>query len=450
MPKQPYVRYRIYADGIKDVGIGIAVKRAIDAFLKTHKYEGRITMAEKSSDRFEAILQIFPGGNPDLMINALMEHITKSGRLPTNTNYKPDIRIDPVPCDAGINLVKESPDTDAFQRTIDDLHTKLTGYEEENANLSRALGAKQKTIDERSTKISELEKRLGALSKITLAEDPFHLLSQLYLPRVLDDLVDASGDWETLVDIEDEKLFLSQPKDCEIGYVEYIKRKFKLNFKENCEFERWKKMMLSTKSLEDFPEYIELRDKIARLEADSKVYELAKLSGVSEDTLKTLLTIVERNKPVLSDLTQRVEGLSREFESSRLSYELFASKDPEEAYRRLTGVIKDSADRLQRKVELPILVTTKPGTDSRVLRFYVPTFDSSSRLERHIYSLIQSSLAREKDCTLSDTSYSDQVRILDTSDKGKKLAMDYSLIIGDSILNALGLTPKLLTVGTLR
>ena len=97
--KCAYVRYRISSEDVRDVGVGVAVKRAIDSFVNNHGYESRVTIEEKTSNRFSIILQIFEGGNPDLMIKALSEHITKSGRLPSNRNYHPNINIMPIPVD---------------------------------------------------------------------------------------------------------------------------------------------------------------------------------------------------------------------------------------------------------------------------------------------------------------------------------------------------------------
>jgi len=104
--KSPYVRYRIFSDDSRDVGVGIAVKRAIDSFINNHGYEGKVTVGEKTSNRFSMVLQIFEGGNPDLLINALRDHITKSGRLPTNQSYKPTIILDLFLSNGGFRLFK--------------------------------------------------------------------------------------------------------------------------------------------------------------------------------------------------------------------------------------------------------------------------------------------------------------------------------------------------------
>ncbi len=100
MEKQPYVRYKITAD-VTEKGTAYSFKQAIMTYLSNHKLEGRVNEFNATSDKFEGVLELFPGGSMDLNMTALMKHIQTSGRLPTNKKCKPEnIKITPIPMDS--------------------------------------------------------------------------------------------------------------------------------------------------------------------------------------------------------------------------------------------------------------------------------------------------------------------------------------------------------------
>jgi len=444
--KSPYVRYRIFSDDSRDVGVGIAVKRAIDSFINNHGYEGKVTVGEKTSNRFSMVLQIFEGGNPDLLINALRDHITKSGRLPTNQSYKPTINIEPIPCNGGVQVVQESADHLAFQKEREGYVKKIDEKEDDIANLTRAIGARQRVIDEQSSRLKTLESALKC-SSATEYTNPFDLLAHTYLPKSIDDLIEATDDYETLLKSENESFFVSPAQEGEISFLTYLDKRYGLKFKSKEEFEKWRKKMSSSKTWDETPEARELNSSIAKINADVKLYEIAKSSGASEETLNFLKQSVEANKPKFLELKSSGESSSKDFEKSRKAYELIASKNPEEAYNQLMIVLGRSDARSRKQSDLPIIATTKPGTELKVLRFYLPTFDYASVLEQHLHNLIESSIVPKKDYRISQSNYDEQIRILDIeSTKEKRLSLDYTKLTKDPIFNALGLKPRILAV----
>jgi len=447
--KCPYVRYRISSEDTKDVGIGIAVKRAIDSFVNNHGYESKVTIAEKTSNRFEIILQIFEGGNPDLMVTALREHISNSGRLPSNRKYKPDVKIEPIPCSEGVRIIQESGDQIAFQKEREDYQRRLDEKEREVEDITRVIGARQKVIDRQLNEIKTLETALeGPI--ITKYTDPFDLLANTYLPKSIEDLVEASDDWEIILKSKDETLFTSNAQEQEINFLIYLNKKYGLKFKSEEEFDKWKIRLSSAKSWQETPEAKELTGTITQIDTDLNLYEIAKSSGASEETLRFLEGTVEKNRQRSKELRQNSTLQSKEFEESRKAYELIALQDPKKSYTGLMKVLGNSDARSRKKSEFPILATTKPGSENKILRFYMPVFDHECSLEQHLYSLIQTSIKPEGTYTLSQIDYNEQIRILDAEAKpGNKLGLDYSRILNDSILNALGLKPKIITIKTL-
>ncbi len=163
MERQPYVRYMITAD-VTEKGTAYALKQAIMTYLVNHGLEGHISAFNPTSDRFEGVLELFPGGSMDLNMTALMKHIQTSGRLPTNRKAKPEnINITPIPLDSTNyqSIIQNKPNN--LEATLNGIYEENRVLKEELANSTKdAVNAREESAIAREL-YEGLEKKVSEM-----------------------------------------------------------------------------------------------------------------------------------------------------------------------------------------------------------------------------------------------------------------------------------------------
>ena len=403
MGRQPYVRYSIEAD-VNDKGIGFSIKRAIQAFLKSHSMEGLVTDFNPSSDHLEAVLEVYDNGNPDLNMSALIEHVHKSGRMPSNRKVVPTVKIKPIPLGKGLDnvIVPEKATDDLYwQKTIESVREnyegRIKGLETELSMLTHSLAQRQTSVDELATQKKNLEARLNA--KDVTFDSPLTAILNGYLRDAASLIFDADADWTKLDG--DRKIFVNLRKNI-TDKISYVNSKYGLSFKSEQDFEDWRSNIGQYSKWEETPEGQNAVKEKNQLAINLKVFEDAQKAGASEDVIRALRPLVSEDK--VKESERKAESVKENFDESKAKCD--AVKDSDKSYAVFRAVQITSAEREKSGRDFPIVMhfgqAKRFGLKSLPsLQIYLPSVDKECEFEKEIVREGFASFSRFGNYTLS-------------------------------------------------
>ncbi len=445
--KVPYVAYRISGE-VNEKGIGYSVKKAIHPFLEHHGFEGRVHLLDPTSGHFEVILELYDNGKYDFNVKALYEHLNVSGQI--SDKARPNILIVPIPLREGVRIITESADHIAYQKTIGGLQKSLDEREGTIERLTMSLRERQEVIGRKVEEIKDFTKQIEALSLVGYSS-PLQAAVRLFVPKSLDSLVEATTD---LIDLDKAGLrdFFAENYRTIKDYLQYVNQRFNLDFKTKEEFEKWQEQIAGLNKWQDTLEGKRITKQTGEFEADKNLIQLAETSGASEELLSTLRTGVEKSLRKLEELKAESEGVSSRFSKEREKYELV--KDSKSKYNVFNRIAGNAEKRRQAGERLNILAEVR--TNIPTIRFYVPSTDLSSELERLIHQ--QVSRAVSANYTLAQEEYGEGVIVLEAVEKPGKaknvrdLARSVARLqkpkspLNHLLFSALGITPEIITL----
>ncbi len=453
--QKPYVRYRISSDDIKDKGIGFAAKKSITSFMKSHGISCRFSELEAEENRFDVVLEIFDS-RPDYNVFALLEHLGASGRLPDKNKLKPSFKVVPLPCDHYLDTVKDDKSNISWQKTVEDLEAKLRESQESVDDLTRSLGERQKVIDEQSIRVKTLGGSLEAYQEGEVT-NPVEFMIESYFRRESMALFEAGTDYEDIFGKVKYELLVSNTKN-ELSLLEFIEGNSGKKFGSEFEYHQWiKEVKERGEVFEESPDVKDIVKSRNEIEANRKVLEIALGNGASQEVINAVQSEVDKATDKYTILKKKIENLKKYFDEDRLYFNIIG--DGMINYEIFNQVLQRSQDRRKNNSKLFVITRIKKNDNS--VKFYVPSFDKASGLERQMYQAISSYLIpRDGGYTLESSPYGDNATILEISKKqikNKKIDSDINEIQEniykntpefekEGLFNALGISPKVIMV----
>ena len=393
---RPYVRYRVFAD-VDDRGIGFSIQQALRTFLDNHGYQTTISVTGRSSDRFEAVINIFDNGHYDFNATALLEHVRNSGRMPTSRTHQPTINITPLPCDFNeIEQIPEQLSDLQWQGVVNSLNQRLMSQEEE---YTTNLGSKELTIkgltdalDERQKVIGAKDAELKRLKKVVdegvqvIYPDAISALVNGYLNGFDEILFDLSTDLASLVDSDNlEMLKVARPKD----YIAYVNRRFGTSFELIEDITNWVKSVRGCSSWRERPgveSLLKARDQIGAEER--AISEMIQREGISPEFIETLKGFSSARRSQFPDLERQLYDLEHGFEGDVKVAEALSSNRLYESYQTLVSVTNNAYRRKKEGKFFPILAKLDRDYEGATVLFL--SLDRNSRFEEHLISKLSS------------------------------------------------------------
>ena len=463
MEKPPYVAYEINAD-IKDKGIAFAIKRAIGTFMINHGFEHRIDDFEANSNRFSAVLEIYDNGKYDFNINAFLEHIHHSGRLPTDSKLKPVIEIRPVPREEYFQPQQERDDI-AWQKTVEGLQRKvdeeksqrqdainglkkqLISSEESVRSLTKTLQTRQEVIDRQSKNIKDLERKVREGIPVKYS-DPISAVVNCYLTNYQKEFFEAVSEWDFLKPADRGILVECQKRGLEkLNYIGYLNLRVGeiggKKFADEEEFSRWFDSIGSAENVVQLQEYKKVSQDIERMEKDSRLVSSIEEQGASPELLESLKEVRRMHETRKSKSEKQLKVIVGEFESEKERY--LKLKDSEERYSITEDFLNNANERRKREIRFPIVISVNPESSE----IYLPSADGDSDFQKHLTERVLGFLGEEIRGELKQQKNS-QFMVLKIDRKGEeiqeKLDKIKKGIPEDDVLKALGLKPVITVV----
>ena len=444
---KPYVAYRISGEG-GDKGLGYSVKKSIRPFLDKHHLSGTPQLVQAASDSFEIVLTLYYNGNADFNVRAFMDHLNTTGQVPDKA--RPSIRIVPIPRDESINVITESPEQKSIQTTIDTLQAKIRKEEEHSSGLTKLLSKVQKDSDDKTRRLGELEKELeGATPK--QYDHPILPVLAGYALRGRAIVVDASTDFDAIVQEKDESVFVSLAGKSDVGYIDYVNAKTGMEFKDEKGFEEWKAYIEKNDSWESCPSGKQYTEQKSKLESDEKALKMLAESGASSEIIESVKKIVGERIKAVEALETSAQSEKSEFERAKQIYENLG--DLKSSYDTFALVKESSEDRRRADSRLPIVASLFQS--SQDVRIYIPSSDLETHLEKHIVSRVGEIFSDSYDVKTS--AYDSNFAVIEISPKqsssrrdlvrlSRSLTSRISDIKQDPVLNSLGIAPEIMSI----
>ncbi len=449
---KPFVRYNLSAD-ITDRGIGFSIKRAVLAFMKSNGYEARISDFNASSNNFNAILELFysPGTNPDFNTKTLLEHLSKSGRMPMDRTVKPEnVTITPMPCDFDLSI-PDGHGHEACQKTIDSLNGKNANLETMVRDQEKVITSITQTLEQRQRIVTERDKQIGnleaQLKRKTLShyDDPALAIADGYIAHGAEDFFDASEDFEELARNKDLDTLLKFQTE-KPTYVGYINAKYGLGFSDEKDFNSWMEQMKNIGELEQTQDYQKIEKEKKKIEANRNVLEVAEQTGASDEVISALKKAVEEGSKQRTDLDNQVETLRQKHERERESYATIV--EPVKAYQSFIPLFERTSARKESKKEISFLIDKNDEVSQLPpCRIFMPSVGQGSGLEKYVSEKISSFFDKEQFNIIykeGDNTFG----FFEISPKKEEYLNDKYLekigaeLSGDKVLNALGIKPR--------
>lgn len=374
--KKPYLIYRVHGN-IHDKGVAYAVKTAMGTFLKSHGFAGKVTGLDASSTEFEAFLEIFDNGKHDFNMNALMDHISVSGRLPSDRNIRPEIKITPISHDQSVQFITPAKNEDvAWQKTMEQYQQTIAGQEKTIGSLTQSLQERQKVISEKVQQINKLENIVRQETPMLMAS-PSEAIARSYLRQGLDLLLEVSADFSELIERRQKDNYVKAEGQIH-SRIEFLNQSLGLNFKQISEAEAYVKRIGTYQSYTDMPEVSEALKLKKQINVDEQALAQIKKMGASEAMVELARQNIESSKSNFASLEKKAESLKQEFETGRKIREQLPELD--KAYEVMSRVAANSKNR-SNKGEFPILAYNSSETGLNIL---MPSISPHDPLESYI------------------------------------------------------------------
>lgn len=448
-----FIRYEISAD-ICNKGVGFNIKDAVGTFMSTHGHAYRMTEFKSVSDSMTAVIEFVDNGKYDFNMTALLEHIYKSGRLPTRANKQPKIHLRPLPCSEHIEIVQPVRDDVGWQKTVQDLHQKLGEREGVIQNLTDSLSQRQRELGDSIRKNLELEQRVQGLAErpIRFATPELSVLKS-YLPGSLESLFFASDDWENLG--ENRNAFVEFSGRT---FLEYVEDKYGLTLKNDDELIEWYDKISVATNWNETPNAKEYQEKKRKIEANKSVLKIAEEGKADETMIAGIRVVVEADKVKEQELEAQVAASKGVFERDRGVCE--SVKSDERKYDELESFMSNANKRMESGAEFPILISMGSG-NAPYLRAFVPSDNRNSELERHIHTKLIDALSISGDYGVEMRVNGDETLAFNVVPKGevdtKKMKKDFGRFFRylkrneaklreDNVLGSLGIGLRVVTL----
>jgi hypothetical protein len=384
--RAPYVRYSI-STPVKDKGIAYTIKKSINTFLQAHNFDGHVTDLRASSDQFDAVIELYDNGNYDFNVEALYEHLSTSGKLPTSKSIRPDIstiKIKPLPCGQELRIMQENKNAIGFDKVIIDYIHQIREKEDAIKNKEITINDLQEVLRERQETLSEKDKRLATLEQ-RLKEatpkqykDAINAVINGYLRNSLEVFIDLSVDLQDLSDSGNYHLYAESKGRREFSFATYLNIIKAAKFENEAEFETWKQKIAQATTWQETEEAKKLNELKQHYEADQEILKLAETKKVSPEILEMLKTKINQDKEKVENLDIEFKKIQKNFEEQR---ELYSQvEELKEKYKSFQRVSESSRKRKEVDTELPIIMsvyTQQPG-----IGLYLPLDDSKSAIEK--------------------------------------------------------------------
>ena len=378
--EKPYVAYRLSAD-VKDKGIGFCIKKAVTTYLQHNNLTGKLCETKATSDQFEGVLHIYPNGNLDLNMNALVAHIEGSGRMPSKESRKPTIHIEPViPAEYG-QLVERAPvaSDDQWVKTVDQLHTahaqEVEGFQQRASSLTHAVEGQKRLLEDKDGKIRSLEARLKTMSE-TEFDSPLKAVIDGYLRKGLETFWPVYIDHEMITSNDDVDFFIR----CSVGerrpaFFEYINDKHKRTFKSDEDLFEWQQKTQTYDSWRVTPNGMAVLAGFAAYECDLHAVQAAEKSQASPAMIDAMRSVLTKHD--VPSIEAKKVTCEREHAEDRAMFGTLSSL--RESYWELLQVLDNSSKRREAKSAMMLLVHRIQGSESKV-SVYMPSFEANHAL----------------------------------------------------------------------
>lgn len=446
----PYVRYLIEG-AINDKGIGYTVKKAVNTFLESHNYEGKVNLVDSNSNHFSCTLELYDNGKDDFNIRALKHHIDNSGKLPTKKSLRPEISIKPIPQNYSEGQqtnevgIKENTKFNAYQKTIEELNSKISQRESSFQNLTNVFNERQKIINEQNKEIRNLEARLET-ARPKQYSNAREALFNSYVSGGLETLIELS-EGITELDHASGRNYYEQ-KSGNVGtFIDYIKDQSGIEVNNEAELNKMAKRMGSFSSWEETPISKENKKAYEGFETNKKILEFAQTSGATPDIVQILSEKINANEKEIE-----MRKISEEVERNKFFKEKEMLNNLEvlrSNYRILENIRKSSKEREESGAVLPILAKINREEGQRI-SFSIPFIQENDPYQNYLMQITYSQLKNvsgvkisqktEGDSFVWEASFSREVPL---EDANKKIYKCIDSIKKDELTRALGVIPKI-------
>lgn len=433
----PYVSYQLEAK-IHDKGVGYTIKRAIDSFKEHHKDLAIGTRDFHSDSKtFRVILEIYDNGCYDFNLKHLLEHIDKSGSLPSIEQLRPKIQAKPLENKEYKQPEQNNKSDQTWIKTLEKLNEQLDEKNKElkekykeTDDLNETLNQKQNQINEFSRKVSELEK-IASESKEIDFSNPAEVLAKGILPKSLETIAELESDYNILQNQDDIDLVLGYKKNkSSLNRKDYLERKTKTTFTSQEEINSWIKEG-ENKTWEQSQEWIDYLRQIKEFETEKKLLKEAE-ERTSPVFLETMKNVVSQREKEQKQTESQIQKLKKDFELKQKNIPII--RESQKRYENFSEVVEKSLQREKSQSSIPMIVEIEPTGN---YNFYFPSTEETQGFREIIEKeLIQ--ITKEKPIEKQHEKTFSKIKFKKNPKDRKSILNTREKITNIGLLNALG------------